>query len=462
TDNHLASFSISDAADVQVTGPGNQSHSSCDFLDDTEVATAFTAWIDSFAVLVNECGADTMDLSGYSAPDLCDGGTVSIDFTMTDSCSTDTHSASFSISARDAITVSCNDTTLVCDATDIAGAYDAWVNGFTYEGGCAGQVSTNISSVPPLSGIDPSTGGTLSFEFKAWDKCSRDSVTCTFTVPQCEVCETAYGVYEDSVCFLDNNTGYTFSNWGWSNHMNSADFPVILDVYAGNSSCNIITDKMGEVTVDMVGGDLVIHYVTEGFGSYYMSQIHVNVNCWPFVLKKKGGASVSPGQYTVNVSGLSYVTDYTITIPASKLNNIDLSNFYLIAHAVACYIPGADDPVPNSGSYTYSGKPISCDEPVKAAEIEVPEELAPSELIVYPNPFTEKVTFEFVSGVDAYGVLEIYNITGQRVARILDRPVEAGVMNRIEYVPEHDVSGIYLYRLDLDGKLQIGRIIYKE
>uniref|UniRef100_UPI0025DDBD36 hypothetical protein n=1 Tax=uncultured Draconibacterium sp. TaxID=1573823 RepID=UPI0025DDBD36 len=98
TDNHLASFSISDAADVQVTGPGNQSYSSCDFLTDAEVTSAFNAWIDSFAVVTNECGADTMDLSGYSAPDRCDGGTVTINFVMTDSCSTDNHLASFSIS----------------------------------------------------------------------------------------------------------------------------------------------------------------------------------------------------------------------------------------------------------------------------------------------------------------------------------------------------------------------------
>ncbi len=97
----------------------------------------------------------------------------------------------------------------------------------------------------------------------------------------------------------------------------------------------------------------------------------------------------------------------------------------------------------------------------KSAEIENPD-LEASNLKVYPNPFTDKVTFEFVSGVDAYGVLELYNITGQRVARILDRPVEAGVLNTIDYEPENKISGVYIYRLDLDGDIQIGRVIYKE
>ena len=72
------------------------------------------------------------------------------------------------------------------------------------------------------------------------------------------------------------------------------------------------------------------------------------------------------------------------------------------------------------------------------------------------------MTFEFVSDIDAHGVLEIYSISGQRVARIMDRFVEKGVQNRVSYEPDHDVTGIYLYRLDIGGELQIGRVIYKE
>ncbi|WP_372648712.1 T9SS type A sorting domain-containing protein [Draconibacterium sp.] len=466
SDTVRASFGVSARDTVDVEGPQTEYHTSCDFADQVDLDTTFANWLAMFKVLSNECNVQEPDLSGVQTPDLCSGDTVNIVYGIGDLCTSDTVRASFGVSARDSITVSCNSNTLQCDAIDIAGAYQAWVDGFTYAGGCVGKVSTNIADVPLLSEIDLTTGGTLTFNYKAWDDCTIDSVTCTFTLPACEECETAYGVYPDSICFLDNTTGYTFSNWGWSNHMNAANFPVILDVYAGNSSCDIISEKMGEVTVSLNNGDLVVHYVT--FGPFYMSQIHLNVNCWPFVVKDNGGVSVSPGQYSVNITGLSYVTDYTITIPASKLGAINLGDFYLIAHAVACYLPGTQEaPESNSGSMTYNDMPIPCVYPSKSGEIATAEaaieaELAPSDLKVYPNPFTDKVTFEFVSGVDAYGVLEIYNITGQKVARILDRPVEAGVMNRIEYAPEHGVTGMYLYRLDLDGKLQMGRIIYKE
>ncbi|HOI79422.1 MAG TPA: T9SS type A sorting domain-containing protein, partial [Petrimonas sp.] len=102
--------------------------------------------------------------------------------------------------------------------------------------------------------------------------------------------------------------------------------------------------------------------------------------------------------------------------------------------------------------------------PEKSAEIAivVPELLEASELKVYPNPFSDKVTFEFVSGVDAYGVLDLYNIAGQRVARILDRYVVKGVLNKIEYEPVDVISGVYLYKLRLDDQVQVGRLVYKK
>ncbi|MCY1723582.1 T9SS type A sorting domain-containing protein, partial [Prolixibacteraceae bacterium Z1-6] len=132
----------------------------------------------------------------------------------------------------------------------------------------------------------------------------------------------------------------------------------------------------------------------------------------------------------------------------------DVANFYFKAYLSYGSVVEEED----LNSYGKIGA-IPCAE--KAAEIKDPI-LQATDLKVYPNPFSEKVTFEFVSGKDAYGVLEIYNITGQRVARLLDRYVERGVLNTIEYVPESKVTGMYLYKLDLDGRVQIGRVIYKE
>jgi len=96
----------------------------------------------------------------------------------------------------------------------------------------------------------------------------------------------------------------------------------------------------------------------------------------------------------------------------------------------------------------------------KSAIIETPAVEA-SSLKAYPNPFKDKVTFEFVSGADAHATLEITNMLGQKVATLLEQMVSKGVMNRVEYKPGENISGIYIYRLILDGEVQTGKLIYK-
>ena len=100
----------------------------------------------------------------------------------------------------------------------------------------------------------------------------------------------------------------------------------------------------------------------------------------------------------------------------------------------------------------------------KSAEIAtaIAPDLEYSDLKVYPNPFNDKVNFEFVLADDAYAVLEIYNILGQSIATLLDQRVEGGVLNRIEYAPNQIISGIYIYKLTLDGKKSIGKLIYNK
>jgi len=85
-----------------------------------------------------------------------------------------------------------------------------------------------------------------------------------------------------------------------------------------------------------------------------------------------------------------------------------------------------------------------------------------SDLEVYPNPFDDKVSFEFVSDKDSHAVLEITNILGQKIITLLDGQVKAGVQNRIEYQPKNVVPGILIYRLIMDGNIQNGRIIYQK
>ncbi|HYQ56851.1 MAG TPA: T9SS type A sorting domain-containing protein [Draconibacterium sp.] len=467
-DNHLASFTMNAANAVDVDGPDSVYYSTCDFVDQNALNDSFDVWLAQFDVLSNECGADTAITKGWSYPDLCSGDTVAITITVEDSCSSDTYTAEFGVTARDSITVSCNDTTLTCD-DDLAAAYAAWVDGFTYQGGCVGMVYNNSNDIPTFeeSGLEYGVGKTITFKYWASDDCTSDTVTCSFTAPDCffdhiyptgtECCnwETQDPQYLAllDVIYVDTlaDGNQTIKNGNPGALFYYTDISLTADddtiIVTNESDCGLKLDILSTdiklyyegcrkvnkgITVEVLNGDTAVIYL-DGL---------VKNGSQNFVLSVKYNASSLAGQQYVEGCKFTFKTMVDgQTVPFSMgqlgvvVGNYDMNN------------------------YAFD----QCDRS-KSATINVYESasLEESELKVYPNPFSDKVTFEFVSGVDAHGVLEIYNITGQRVARILDRPVEAGVMNRIEYVPDHDVTGIYLYRLDLDGKLQIGRIIYQE
>jgi len=95
----------------------------------------------------------------------------------------------------------------------------------------------------------------------------------------------------------------------------------------------------------------------------------------------------------------------------------------------------------------------------KSAFITAPEA---SSLKVYPNPFGDKVYLEFASATDSHATLEITNILGQKVTTLMSQMVNKGELNRVEYEPTGEISGIYFYRLILDGNVQIGKLVYKK
>ncbi|MCK3682716.1 PKD domain-containing protein, partial [Maribellus sp. YY47] len=277
-----------------------------------------------------------------------------------------------------------------------------------------------------ISGLSGSDAGTLhTINVKDANECPSDCDVMIYS-DQCDVCNTAYAYGGDDISksFLTEcNEGGMWSNWGWSfaiTEPGEYKFPM----YAGAPTCDPspVWDShlVDSVLVIFDGTHITVDYLE--LYDYTLDQTHI----WVATGSEWFPDKIAPGQW-----------DY------AEGDNIPFTGGYIVIHAVYC-----GDPLP----------PVV---EIKSSSTQNVT-LSQSSLKVYPNPFTEKVTFEFVSGVDAYGVLEIYNITGQRVARILDRQVLSGEMNRIEYQPTNDATGIYLYKLDLDGRTQIGRIIYRE
>ena len=83
-------------------------------------------------------------------------------------------------------------------------------------------------------------------------------------------------------------------------------------------------------------------------------------------------------------------------------------------------------------------------------------------LNVYPNPFTDKVIFDLRMQADSRVTLEICNIMGIRITTVFDQHFNAGDSYRIEYTPENVSSGMFIYRLLLDGRVAFtGKLIHK-
>jgi hypothetical protein len=106
----------------------------------------------------------------------------------------------------------------------------------------------------------------------------------------------------------------------------------------------------------------------------------------------------------------------------------------------------------------YLDEPFGCPQQFKA----IIGDLKAADLKVYPNPFNNRVTFEFVTDHDADARLEIFNMLGQKVSILLDRVVNQGELNRIEFKPADSGSEVFFYRFTLDKNIQNGKLIFNK
>jgi len=79
---------------------------------------------------------------------------------------------------------------------------------------------------------------------------------------------------------------------------------------------------------------------------------------------------------------------------------------------------------------------------------------------LYPNPFNAAFTIQYQLDKPRWVEVDLYNIQGQRVARILRKHGQAG-SHRHNYQPSDISSGVYLIRLQVEGGLvDTKKIVY--
>jgi hypothetical protein len=96
----------------------------------------------------------------------------------------------------------------------------------------------------------------------------------------------------------------------------------------------------------------------------------------------------------------------------------------------------------------------------KSAEILVPKVVF-SDFKVYPNPFSDRVRFEFTSPVATQAQIDVYDMLGRKVQTVFEGPAEGGVTYNVYFKPETVISGMYIYRMTLGQAVYNGKLVYK-
>ena len=81
---------------------------------------------------------------------------------------------------------------------------------------------------------------------------------------------------------------------------------------------------------------------------------------------------------------------------------------------------------------------------------------------VYPNPFSERLKFEFVLPVETHVRIDLYDLTGRLIKTVFNDQVEEGVKYTTDFIPETIVSSTYIYRMIIGDSVINGKVIYKK
>jgi hypothetical protein len=109
---------------------------------------------------------------------------------------------------------------------------------------------------------------------------------------------------------------------------------------------------------------------------------------------------------------------------------------------------------------------IYCTYTVNTKSAEITTAITPdfksADLKVYPNPFSDKLRFEFVSPEPVNARIDLYDMTGRLVKNIFEQPIEDGVNYEAEFKADSEISGIYFYRVIMGNNITNGKVVYKK
>ena len=77
---------------------------------------------------------------------------------------------------------------------------------------------------------------------------------------------------------------------------------------------------------------------------------------------------------------------------------------------------------------------------------------------VYPNPFNPTTTIRFIIPQDGHVAIDVYNVSGQKVATLVDDEMDGGT-HSVMFDGSDLASGVYFYRLESGGHTATGKML---
>ena len=261
----------------------------------------FEAWIDALNGMSASGGCNAVveysvtPSYGLLTAGLCDAGQViEIDINAKDDCgSTTPVTATFTVPAyTDDLVVNCAppvDMEFCCSELDeqaIKDAYDAWVKGFSFSGGCN---ASEDGSAPSLPTIECGTTIDLTYNYSVTDDCKTKTCTSTFKVV----------INDNPSCSI---TGDTFICPGETSSFTASGGVSYVWYFDGNKISE--TASTGDITLP---GEYTV-YVTDANGCMSSCSETLEVGGTP--LKP----SVTPYDYCTDEAPVSYAA-FNPTLP---------------------------------------------------------------------------------------------------------------------------------------------------
>ncbi|WP_372652842.1 Ig-like domain-containing protein, partial [Draconibacterium sp.] len=89
------------------------------------------------------------------------------------------------------------------------------------------------------------------------------------------------------------------------------------------------------------------------------------------------------------------------------------------------------------------------------------ETVDPVAIKIYPNPFSNRLRFEFVSPESVDARIDIYDMTGRKVNTIFEDHIIGGVKYNSTFEPKTLISGMYIYRVKIGDEIYNGKAIFE-